>query len=295
MGNKRLTPHPSPLPQVEGAVHCSQFTKPLSAPMPYCLSALLKWIAALISFARNDVTIQPFNYSTLQRVKAKAFTLAETLIVIGIIGVVAALTLPNLNHATGDKETITRVKKIYSSLMDAYGRAEAIYGPIGDWCKSGIYESDECVEIFMNRFIEFMKVSKVEGDFANDGYAVLSDGTTLRYGTWWYGEDSAYVQNGKLYYMIGVDIDGQNKGKNNNGQDLFYFDITSQGVVPDGVVRLDYDDDLNLERLQNFCFNMKYGTQWILQNDNMDYLKVDSEGNCPDGKTQLSLDVTSCN
>ena len=31
------------------------------------------------------------------------FTLAEVLIVIGIIGVVAALTLPNLNHATGDK------------------------------------------------------------------------------------------------------------------------------------------------------------------------------------------------
>ena len=42
-----------------------------------------------------------------------AFTLAEVLIVIGIIGVVAALTLPNLNHATGDKEKVTKVKKIY--------------------------------------------------------------------------------------------------------------------------------------------------------------------------------------
>ena len=40
-----------------------------------------------------------------------AFTLAETLIVMGIIGIVSALTLPNLNSSTGDKENVARVKK----------------------------------------------------------------------------------------------------------------------------------------------------------------------------------------
>ena len=45
-----------------------------------------------------------------------AFTLAETLIVMGIIGVVAALTLPNLNSSTGDKEKVVKVKKIYQNL-----------------------------------------------------------------------------------------------------------------------------------------------------------------------------------
>lgn len=43
--------------------------------------------------------------------KLIAFTLAETLIVMGIIGVVAALTLPNLNSSTGDKEKVVKVKK----------------------------------------------------------------------------------------------------------------------------------------------------------------------------------------
>ena len=85
-----------------------------------------------------------------------AFTLAETLIVIGIIGVVAALTLPNLNHATGDKETVTRVKKSYSMLNEANDRAVAIYGPISEW-------SDVCHEnlnsCYMNRISEFLKVS----------------------------------------------------------------------------------------------------------------------------------------
>ena len=44
--------------------------------------------------------------------KNLAFTLAEVLIVIGIIGVVAALTLPNLNHATGDKDIEFVLSKI---------------------------------------------------------------------------------------------------------------------------------------------------------------------------------------
>ena len=45
--------------------------------------------------------------------KKIAFTLAETLIVMGIIGVVSALTIPNLNSATADKEKVAKVKKIY--------------------------------------------------------------------------------------------------------------------------------------------------------------------------------------
>ena len=62
-----------------------------------------------------------------------AFTLAETLIVIGILGVVAALTLPNLNHAMGDKEKVTRVQKAYSEMSEAVDRAIAVYGPIEEW------------------------------------------------------------------------------------------------------------------------------------------------------------------
>ena len=60
--------------------------------------------------------------------KFLAFTLAETLIVMGIIGIVSALTLPNLNSSTGEKEKVAKVKKIYSNLNDALGRAVAVYG-----------------------------------------------------------------------------------------------------------------------------------------------------------------------
>ena len=53
--------------------------------------------------------------------KILAFTLAETLIVMGIIGIVSALTLPNLNSSTGEKEKIAKVKKIYQNVNDALG------------------------------------------------------------------------------------------------------------------------------------------------------------------------------
>ncbi len=92
-----------------------------------------------------------------------AFTLAETLIVIGIIGVVAALTLPNLNHATGDKEKVTKVKKIYSSLTDAFDRAQVIYGNYDTWFNGlKCFDGDAviCDEKFADRISEFMKVSK---------------------------------------------------------------------------------------------------------------------------------------
>ena len=95
--------------------------------------------------------------------KNKAFTLAETLIVIGIIGVVAALTLPNLNHATGDKETVTKVKKIYSALTDAVDRAQAVYGDFDSWFNEldcGGDDTATCSERFAKRVTEFMKINK---------------------------------------------------------------------------------------------------------------------------------------
>mgnify|MGYP002706498919 FL=1 len=50
-----------------------------------------------------------------------------------IIGVVAALTIPNLNSSTADKEKVAKLQKIYSNLNDAFGRAEAVYGPFAEW------------------------------------------------------------------------------------------------------------------------------------------------------------------
>ncbi len=233
--------------------------------------------------------------------KNKAFTLAETLIVIGIIGVVAALTLPNLNHATGDKETVTRVKKIYSSLTDAFDRAQVIYGPYEEWLqdidiscdKDKCQGYDKANERFAKRVTEFMKISKDCG--INDnckvnasiGFepeylytVVLSDGTALSFGA---KED---------IWQIGVDINGPNKGKNQDGHDVFAFSVGPKGLLPGGYGY--YNKGADEYNTPIMCFNMNYCTRWIVENGNLDYLKADDNGVCPNG-TQLSWTVTSCN
>lgn len=50
----------------------------------------------------------------------KGFTLAEVLITLGIIGVVAAMTIPNLITAHQKKVTVTKLQRAISILNQAY-------------------------------------------------------------------------------------------------------------------------------------------------------------------------------
>ena len=61
----------------------------------------------------------PFR-ATEQRTIKPGFTLAEVLITLGIIGVVASMTLPSLVQKQTEKTTVARVKKAYSILQQAY-------------------------------------------------------------------------------------------------------------------------------------------------------------------------------
>ncbi len=111
--------------------------------------------------------------------KAFAFTLAETLIVMGIIGVVAALTIPNLNSSTADKEKVAKVMKVYSNLKDAFGRTEAVYGSVDEWFSGDANATAQATRAG-ERLSEFLKVSKNCGVITNgkcpNGKTIL-DGT----------------------------------------------------------------------------------------------------------------------
>jgi len=244
-----------------------------------------------------------------QFTKAIAFTLAETLIVMGIIGVVAALTLPNLNSSTGDKEKITKLQKTYASLEDAYGRALAVYGPVTTWfgndyCSNGggnTSGNNACAKRFGERLTEFMKVSKncgisktdhcfadlqrkslngsVKGDSYNqfNGYKFITvDGVSMCVNFWTKNFNSdANGTVGNAGADIHIDLDGPSKGSNIEGKDIFKFIVTQEGIIPHG---------------RNHCEDLfttgACSTAWIIENGNMDYLK------CP---SDLSWEInTSC-
>ena len=49
-----------------------------------------------------------------------AFTLSETLITLGILGMVASMTLPAVVNKYQEKVTVTKLKKIYSVFSQCY-------------------------------------------------------------------------------------------------------------------------------------------------------------------------------
>ncbi len=235
--------------------------------------------------------------------KALAFTLAETLIVMGIIGVVAALTIPNLNSSTADKEKVAKLKKVYSNLQDAFGRAEAVYGPFDEWFQADTTNSTRSSR-FSERMLEFMKTSRncghavnaacmKTGNFtgalgdtisstaapvsADNVSAILADGTSIVF---------SKSTQGNMLGTIYVDIDGPNKGLFRHGVDLFRFYVSpDRGIY--------YSDSTDL------CSSSTPGDDdscenWVLSNGNLDYLKADSSGKCPNGKILNWTTNTSC-
>ena len=238
------------------------------------------------------------------RLTKAAFTLAETLIVIGIIGVVAALTLPNLNHATGDKEAVTRVKKIYSSLNEAFDRAQAIYGDYDTWFIN-LDDNESISTRQAKRITEFMKISKdcgYEGkgcfssakikDLRGEVSETYLDGAEVMYAV-----TTADSMSLNFYASVGVyvDIDGPNKGKNQAGSDIFVFqtDRETNMIYPAG--QRNFDSMTDEEKKEATFGTGEMAALWVIQNDNLDYLKADSDGKCPNGKQLNWTTNTSCN
>ena len=62
----------------------------------------------------------------------KAFTLAEVLVTLGIIGVVAAMTMPTLINNTGNEKYVAKLKKVQSLLGQATINAVEEHGMIQD-------------------------------------------------------------------------------------------------------------------------------------------------------------------
>ena len=235
----------------------------------------------------------------LLSLKQCAFTLAETLIVMGIIGVVAALTLPNLNSSTGEKEKVAKLQKIYSNLQDAFGRAEAVYGPYDEWFVNDGNDYDKIKKRAFERITEFMKYSKActitdcaaifdkSGTSGGDNTTtakynvILADGATVGFG--------CRTSNCDIF----IDLDGANKGANQSCRDYFRLSIDTDNFNKQKYI-VTYGNRKDVENNKVFNGVTTVCTAWVLVNGNMDYLKRDSSGKCPDGE-KLQFGVkTSC-
>ena len=122
-----------------------------------------------------------------------AFTLAEVLITLGIIGVVAAMTLPAVIQNYRNHVVETRLQKFYTVFNQAIKLAEVKYGDKKDWYidASGVELDDEGnpilstseIDSWFSKYLSSFIVLKRKSDKDGRLLYYLSDGTAFQLGT----------------------------------------------------------------------------------------------------------------
>ncbi len=122
--------------------------------------------------------------------KRNAFTLAEVLITLGIIGIVAAMTMPTLIQKNNNRVVETRLMKFYSAINQAVKMAEVYYGDKKYWwedVKGATIDKDgnpvpgtSDVEKWFRKYLApYMKITKMEN--GKENFVVyFADGSAIR-------------------------------------------------------------------------------------------------------------------
>lgn len=196
----------------------------------------------------------------------KAFTLAEVLITLAVLGVVAAITIPSIMLQKDKQAWAVQLNKTYATLENARRLTAIDYG--GDI--SELFSSADVTtgNVALQAFAAHLNIVKncgestgcwydniknLDGTLYNDdglfethydgshGKAVLANGTAIKIN----GDDSSCTTNNSNYPYspkayehwcgyIWVDVNGK-KAPNTIGRDVFQFDITRDGIYPRGL------------------------------------------------------------
>ena len=174
--------------------------------------------------------------------KIKAFTLAEILITLAIIGIVSALTIPTLMADYQNRVFVTTLHKTYNDINQALQRF------MSDKNTEDLMEAGMRNQASVNSFIEnYLKYNKVcsstmsgcmaattdyykmsnanipSSTFANTQSYILASGATIR---------PYYYKSGDKLINFLVDTNGVKK-PNTLGRDLFILGVYRNGLIDD--------------------------------------------------------------
>ncbi len=93
--------------------------------------------------------------------ETKAFTLAEVLITIGIIGVVASITIPTMLMRFQKTSYVSGIKKAYAQVGVIIKKLSAEYGCIGNFACTGFFDYGSGSQLeFGEQFAKYFKITK---------------------------------------------------------------------------------------------------------------------------------------
>ena len=215
--------------------------------------------------------------------KKSAFTLAEVLMVIGIIGAVSMLTVTNARKGTDTAEKITQLRKTHEILESVVQQAVMEDGQIKNWQymltdtkTANAYQSEYVLKHIFNR----LKLNKncetssgcwasdiVKGILSNDASVsfYLSKAPTALTAD---QQTQFGYTGGDIIGYITIDVNGTAKGNTKWGDDVFLFLWT----IDDGIVPIGNNVALNGA---NSCPNkLDICSAWAFYKGNEDYFKT---------------------
>ncbi len=176
----------------------------------------------------------------------RGFTLAETLITLVIVGVVAALTIPNMLVKYQKEEIVTKLKKEYSTLQQAINRSIADNGLPKTWDNSN--GAEYFITTYLAPYLSYNKIYPVRNAYSK---TMCYNGKKISIHYWRHGNaisspestdtasielsDGTCIGYNPHNNFIFIDINGSYKKPNIAGTDYFIFKINqANGKIEPG-------------------------------------------------------------
>lgn len=187
--------------------------------------------------------------------KKVGFTLAEVLITLGIIGVVAAITIPGLIANAKKRAIETQLKKSYASITNSIRLSETDNGSMDSWPTGAEMNVEEYWKTYFMPYFRAVRLCKTQVDYgypadmswkqwSNAQWNLSSGDSRLLFqlmdGTIVFFPRNTFDADGKPSYVdwFYIDVNGSKK-PNTYCQDVFIFSRKGEtGIKPRGCTLL---------------------------------------------------------
>lgn len=230
-------------------------------------------------------------------ITSNGFTLAEVLITLGIIGIVAAMTLPTIVTKYRQYVAINKIKKMYSSLSQAMlyavrnedneiltdiidmNNKQSIKNWYTNVFKNTLNITKECYETpgcwaEQAYTLNNKKASYDRGNIGI-GYGIINfntaDGYTINLDAFEdYGNFVGINLDHKYYVVIYIDINGK-QNPNIIGKDIYFLAVSNKGLIPAGHDKSDAEINSNCSKNGTgyYCLEKIMRNGWKIDKENL--------------------------
>lgn len=212
--------------------------------------------------------------------KFNAFTLAEMLVVLFVIGVISMMTIPTVVKVNKERAISDLLNENYKKIELALVIDKISSFDVSDFGFSALskpYTSSEFTDVLREKMkvLNYCKPTEGSCGFESDnltGYKLrMMNGSSMLINDDFRGEFDPIDNTNPILGATYIDVDGP-ISSNTAGRDQFGFYTTQKGLIPMGGPKdtlVPFTDCIQKEGLSYAC------SAWVLLNKNMDYK------NCP--------------